>query len=173
MRYFILISFFLLSITLVAQNDQELIDSVVKLRKASKNSQIELKDRFNYARKAIALSKEIGVDSTILESNRSLSYLFLVEENYDSLYRVNSENLKLASKLQDSIKMAYASHNLAFHYYNNNKNDSSYYYFYNARKIYSNLKDRVNEVSTILSMANIQESERDYIGAEINLKKKN
>ncbi|MDA0177630.1 ATP-binding protein [Mesoflavibacter profundi] len=168
MRYFILISFFLHSITLVAQNDQELIDSVVKLRKASKNSQIELKDRFNYARKAIALSKEIGLDSTILESNRTLSYLFLVEENYDSLYRVNSENLKLASKLQDSIKMAYASHNLAFHYYNNNKNDSSYYYFYNARKIYSNLKDRVNEVSTILSMANIQESERDFIGAENN-----
>ncbi|MCP4054546.1 MAG: two-component sensor histidine kinase [Mesoflavibacter sp.] len=141
---------------------------ILKLRKQANNSDLNISKRFEYAREAILLSKKYDKDSTVLASNRVLSWLFIVSGQYDSLYRVNKENLKISTKIKDSLKMAYANNNLGFYFAESNKNDSAYYYYYNARKLYELLKDIQNESNIILNMANIQESERDYIGAEIN-----
>lgn len=148
--------------------DDSSISKIIRLRKLANKSDLDMSKRFQYARDAIGLSKELGKDSTILESNRVLSWLFIVSGEYDSLYRINKENLKISSKIGDSIKMAYANHNLGYYFYSQKRNDSSYSYFYNARKLYELLNDMQNESGVILNMANIQESERDYIGAEIN-----
>lgn len=144
------------------------ISKILKLRELANNSDLDISKRFHYAREAIDLSKDYGKDSTILASNRVLSWLFIVSGQYDSLYRINKENLKISAKLNDSLKIAYAHNNLGFYYSIINKNDSAYYHYYNARKLYELLKDIQNESNVILNMANIQESERDYIGAEIN-----
>ncbi|PSG88005.1 two-component sensor histidine kinase [Mesoflavibacter zeaxanthinifaciens subsp. sabulilitoris] len=141
---------------------------ILKLRKQANNSDLNISKRFEYAREAISLSKKYDKDSTVLASNRVLSWLFIVSGQYDSLYRVNKENLKISTRIKDSLKMAYANNNLGFYFAESNKNDSAYYYYYNARKLYELLKDIQNESNIILNMANIQESERDYIGAEIN-----
>ncbi|HIC30902.1 MAG TPA: tetratricopeptide repeat-containing sensor histidine kinase [Flavobacteriaceae bacterium] len=148
--------------------DKNPISKIIRLRKLANNSDLDISKRFQHAREAIDLSKDYGKDSTILESNRVLSWLFLVSQQYDSLYRINKENLDVSKKLNDSSKMAYANNNLGFYYYNKKKNDSAYYFYSNARKLFDLLKDRENEVGVILNMANIQESERDYIGSEIN-----
>lgn len=144
------------------------ISKIIRLRELANNSDLDISKRFQYAREAIDLSKDYGKDSTILESNRVLSWLFIVSGKYDSLYRINKENLKISSKIEDSLKMAYANNNLGYYFYSQKRNDSAYYYFYNSRKLYELLKDIRNESNVILNMANIQESERDYIGAEIN-----
>ena len=148
--------------------EESTILKIIRLRELANNSDLDISKRFQYAREAIDLSKDYGKDSTILESNRVLSWLFIVSGKYDSLYRINKENLKISSKIEDSLKMAYANNNLGYYFYSQKRNDSAYYYFYNSRKLYELLKDRENEVGVILNMANIQESERDYIGAEIN-----
>jgi len=144
------------------------ISKILRLRNLANNADLDMSKKFEYAREAISLSKNYGKDSTILESNRVLSWLFIVSGQYDSLYRVNKENLKISKKINDSLKIAYANNNLGFYFSQINKNDSAYYYYYNARKIYELLNDLQNESNVILNMANIQESERDYIGAEIN-----
>ncbi len=148
--------------------EEDPILKILKLRKQANNSDLNISKRFEYAREAILLSKKYDKDSTVLASNRVLSWLFIVSGQYDSLYRVNKENLKISTKIKDSLKMAYANNNLGFYFAESNKNDSAYYYYYNARKLYELLKDIQNESNIILNMANIQESERDYIGAEIN-----
>lgn len=148
--------------------EESTISKIIRLRELANNSDLDISKRFQYAREAIDLSKDYGKDSTILESNRVLSWLFIVSGKYDSLYRINKENLKISSKIEDSLKMAYANNNLGYYFYSQKRNDSAYYYFYNSRKLYELLKDIQNESNVILNMANIQESERDYIGAEIN-----
>ena len=171
MKHLILLYFFILifPFSLVAQKgNNTTISKILELRQKANNSEIDISQRFKYAREAIKASKIYGKDSTILESNRTLSWLFIVSFEYDSLYRINKENLKLSKKLNDSIKIAYANNNLGFYFANNNKNDSAYNYYSKARKLYSLLNDRKNEVNVIINMTNIQESERDYIGAEIN-----
>ena len=44
----------------------------------------------------------------------------------------------------------------------------AYFYYYNTRKYYQVTNQKELEASVLLNMANIQETERDFIGCEIN-----
>ncbi|MBQ0788239.1 MAG: tetratricopeptide repeat protein [Oceanihabitans sp.] len=124
--------------------------------------------RFEYARKAIKNSLVTNQDSTVLSSKRVLSYLFLIHGDYDSLFKINHENLKLATKIQDSIALANANNILGLYHHINEKHDSAYYYYFKAVKLFESLKDIRNQGEVLANMADIQETERDYIGCENN-----
>ena len=166
--FFILLFVVLYSNHLYSQKSDKNLVEIETLIDSARNNNYKIENRFLYARKAIKLSKLTKSDSIILNSNRVLSYLFLVNQDSDSLYRINKLNVKIASKLKDSLKVAFANHNLGYYFDLKKKNDSAYYHYYQARKIYAFLKERYNESDVLLNMANIQETERDYIGSEIN-----
>ncbi|WP_452222301.1 ATP-binding protein [Lacinutrix salivirga] len=156
------------TVVLQAQDNTEAsIENILKYRNLA-NSTEAIDKSFEYARKAIKLSNKLGLDSTKLASNKVLSGLFLVNGQYDSLYRINKENIKLATKLKDTLKIAYASENVAYHFLDSKVLDSSYYYYYNAQKYYRLKGKKQLVVGALLNMSNIQETERDFIGAEIN-----
>lgn len=170
MRYFLT---FLLSILFTYQihgQDKKklLYENIYRLRDSANNKSNEIENRFVYARKAIALSNQTRADSTILASNRILSYLFIINRDIDSLYGINYKNLKLASRLKDTLRMAYASHNLGYHFHETNKVDSAYFYYYKARKFYNSSNKKRYEAEILLGMARVQRAERDFIGSEIN-----
>ncbi|AXT21154.1 two-component sensor histidine kinase [Flavobacteriaceae bacterium AU392] len=122
----------------------------------------------SYAESAVEFSKRTNEDSIVLRSYRNLARLHLNQQNYKEFGKVNFINLELSEKLNDTVALASANNNLGWFYSTEAKNDSSYFYYSNAVKLYSKLKDNRNQGEVLLNMAHIQESERDYIGAEIN-----
>ncbi|RLD25798.1 MAG: two-component sensor histidine kinase, partial [Bacteroidetes bacterium] len=144
------------------------LDSIVELRKLSKDQNFELEIRLIYANKAVQLSLETKIDSTILRSKRDLSFVYLQMGNFNQFGTINHTNLNLAHKLNDSSAIAITNYNLGAYHHNELNHDSAYYYYSNAVKIYNKLKDIKNEGELLLNMADIQETEKDYIGAEIN-----
>ncbi|MBT8272324.1 MAG: tetratricopeptide repeat protein [Bacteroidia bacterium] len=134
----------------------------------AQNRDIQNKDRLEFALRAQELSKQIDEDSTILKSNRVLSSIYLDTDDYQPFGFINHENLKLSQKLKDSTIWAYSHHNLGYYFYTQLNNDSSYYHYFNAAKLYRALRDIKNEGEVLLNMADIQESEKDYIGSENN-----
>ncbi len=153
-----------------AQNEKlsAKLDSIEVLRNLSKDHNLELESRLDYAKQAVKISFETKIDSTILRSNRDLSFVYLQMEKYDLFKTINHTNLKLAQKLKDSSAIAIANYNLGVYHDLEVNYDSAYYYYFNAVKIYNKLKDIRNEGEVLLNMANIQESEKDYTGSEVN-----
>ena len=159
---------FVLSISINAQNESfyTKLDSIESLRKLSKNFSLDTEVRLAYARKASELSNEIRIDSTMLKSNINLSFRYLDMDKYNLYRQINHKNLKLALKLKDSVALGTVNHNLGWYHFVESQNDSAYYYYYKAQKIYSLLGDKQNESSVLLSMADIQETAKDYTGSE-------
>jgi len=168
LRFFVV--FYLLTGVVFSQNQNfTSFKKIDNLQRKANDESIDIEERFAYARKAIFFSKQSKNDSIILSSNRVLSLLFLKNGNIDSLYRINHENLKISTKLRDSLKMGYASQNIAYYFYETNVLlDSSYFYYSKARKFYNKTNQKKDEAAVLLNMATIQEVERDYIGSEIN-----
>jgi signal transduction histidine kinase len=144
-------------------------DSIYYYRNLAKNDQITTEDRIIYARKAITLSAKTDSDSTLLNSQRVLSFLYIIDGQIDNIKSINLDNLSLAKKIKDSVSIANAYYNLGYSYGKTQKVDSAYYYYFNAVKLYDKLEDFKNYAAVLLNMANIQESERDYIGAQNNV----
>lgn len=148
--------------------DDSLYSNIYKFRALAKDQSLTFNKRFEYAKKAISLSKQTKQDTTVLASNRILSYIYLLEGVGDSIYKINKENLRLSKKLDDTLKMAFATNNIAYSFELTNKPDSAYYYYYQAEKYYSQLNRKLNQIEVLYAMASIQETERDFIGSEIN-----
>lgn len=144
------------------------LDSIQVLRNLSKDRSLNYDKRLEYAKDASQLSLETNVDSTILKSNRELSFIYLIMGNYDLVKSVNHRNLILAHKLKDSIAIAVANHQLGYSFDEEIQSDSAYYYYTKAVNIYNKLNKFQLEGEILLNMANIQSSEKDYIGAEVN-----
>ena len=89
-------------------------------------------------------------------------------EKYDLYRNINYKNLKLAKKLKDSLSIVSAFHNLAWYHSLESQNDSAYFYYSNTLKFYTALKNIRGQGEVLLNIANIQEDEHDYVGAEIN-----
>ncbi|WP_272022246.1 ATP-binding protein [Olleya namhaensis] len=124
--------------------------------------------RIEYAQQAVILSKSKEADSTILNSNKSLSKLYLIKDDFKPLKSINIENLELAKKIKDSFAIADAYYILGYIDNLEAELDSAYEYFYKAYKVYRDLKNYEKEAELLYNMASIQLSERDFIGAEIN-----
>jgi len=144
------------------------LDSIQTLRKLSREPSLDLELRLKYAKQASHLSQEIGIDSTLLNSNQHLSFVYLYLGEYNSLRDLNHKNLKLAKKLKDSIALGKVHQNLAWYHRVESQNDSAYYYYYNAKKLYDGLNDELQIGEMLMNLADLQETAKDYIGSEQN-----
>ena len=100
-----------------AQGQTVALDSVFSLREQSKNNKLSIENRLSLAIKASQLSLKTDNDSTILNSNRNLSYLYLISGEYETFKLLSHENLDLAFKINDSIAIAASQSNLGWYYY--------------------------------------------------------
>lgn len=143
-------------------------DLILKYRSFAEDRERSIKDREFFAARAVSLSREFGIDSVILFSNRILSSVYLSASNYDQFAKINYINLKLAQKSSDSLSFGIASHNLGFYHSIKLQNDSAYYYYNVASKIYDRLGEVDGNIDLLPNLATLQVSERDYFGAEGN-----
>tara|TARA_R110002050_G_scaffold151350_1_gene278377 strand:+ start:4921 stop:6960 length:2040 start_codon:yes stop_codon:yes gene_type:complete len=151
-----------------AQNDNPLFqfDSIEKYRKLSENNDVSLEQRLKYAERSVDLSLKTKIDSTILLSQRKLSFIYLLMDSYSDYRDINFINLELARKLKDSVALAYTYNNLGFYHHQDFKTDSAYFYYSKALKFFDKLKMKNDEYSVLQYIADIQETEKDYVGSE-------
>ena len=152
----------------LAQRDNKILDSIFELRKLVNTDNITVDNKIKFAKRAYDLSILTKLDSTILESGRDLSYAYVIGNDFENYRFYNHKNLKLATKLQDTSAIANLNEHLAYYHYSVSKSDSAYYYYYNALKLYNYLKNPSKQVDILYSMANMQETEKDYAGSEKN-----
>jgi signal transduction histidine kinase len=157
-------------IFIVAQNNNSAsqFDSINQLRRLSRDGAISLEERLNYAQISVDLALKTELDSTILLSNRRLSSMYLLMDNYNSYRDINYLNLILANKLKDTVALAYTYNNLGFYHNQDYKTDSAYFYFSKALKLFASQKMLEDEFEALMYIANIQETEKDYVGSEEN-----
>ncbi len=168
--YFLSILFLGFSLIVTAQNSSQnkLLDSIQLLKQLSNDDQYSQSERLDYGQLASKLSLETKIDSIILSTNKNLATLYLDAEIYVLYKKTNLKNLNLASRLKDSFSMAIAYQNLAWYHYLESSTDSSYFYYSKARYIYNKLGRIQNEGEVLLNMADLQDTERDYLGSENN-----
>ncbi len=169
-RYFLVIPFLLFVFCVHAQSERQAVqlDSIIQLRKLSKDSELDANTRIQIAELACEISNELDIDTTKLSSNWNLSQLYLNFDRDKSFGKINLTNLELAKKLNDTLYKAYTYQNLGYYYTTQVQSDSAYYYYYKAVEMYDEVGDIRNKGETLFNMANIQETERDYIGSEKN-----
>jgi signal transduction histidine kinase len=160
--------FFIIAFSTLAQEKVDNLKEVISLRNESKNLSNSLKERLQFAIESVETAKRIKIDSSILLSNRQLSLLYYKNEQYEEYLDLTRSNISLAEKLNDSTAIAVANDNLARYYHSSKENDSAYYYYSHALKYY-NLTNKLKQKATILlNIADIQDTEKDYIGSEAN-----
>ena len=165
----IFIFIFFLNLPLKAQTStfNRQLDSIHYYRNLAIKS-VDIKKRIQYVKYAISLSEASGEDSTLLKSKRLLSTIYIQDLDVDALFRLNNENLKLAKKLQDSSAIANITNVIGWCYKEKVQIDSSYYYYYSSYKIFKALRKYKREAEVLFEMADIQFSQRDYIGCQQN-----
>ncbi|WP_239021917.1 tetratricopeptide repeat-containing sensor histidine kinase [Pontimicrobium aquaticum] len=166
--FFVMLSFISVCLSAQSKEPQVQLDSILNLRKLSNDRELSPDERITLANLAVQQSKELAIDTTLLKSSWNLSRLYLYFDLNDEFGKINKSNLILAKKLQDTTYIAYTYQNLGYYYKTQTQNDSAYYYYYNAVKVYDRMGDIRNRAETLFTMANIQETERDYIGSEKN-----
>ena len=142
------------------------LDSIIHFRNQSKKNSLTLEERLRLAKKASDLSSELKIDSTIVLNNRNLSLLYFMLEDYESFKRVNYENLRLATKLNDTLVIATANSNLAWYNHHFQQYDSAYYYYTKALKKYEEIDDFFGQETILQNISLIQLIEKDYVGSE-------
>ncbi len=158
-----------LSLTLSAQEQNQTIDSIINLRQLSNDESLSNKERLSYALKASDLSLKNSIDSTVLKSNRNLSYIYLVSGDYDMFGSSSLNNIELALKLNDSIAIATTYNNLGWYYYQiAGDNIKSYDHYLKALKYYIALGNLKEKAVVLTGIATIQDDEKDYFGSEEN-----
>jgi signal transduction histidine kinase len=122
----------------------------------------------SFAEQAVDLSERIKVDTTILLSKRNLSLLYFESQKFEAYKRVNQENLKLSKRLKDTLATAVANFNLGSYFRINIQNDSAFYYYSNALKLYKEINKLEQQAILLYYIADIQDTEKDYVGSEEN-----
>nr|WP_321221832.1 ATP-binding protein [uncultured Psychroserpens sp.] len=151
-----------------AQNNESIQREIISLRLKSKNQNNTLNERLDFATQSVELAQKIKQDSSVLLSNRQLSLLYYENEQYNDYLDLTRYNIILAQRLNDSTAIAVANDNLARFYHSEQENDSAYYYYSIALKHYNLTDDLKYKATILLNIADIQDTEKDYIGSEEN-----
>ncbi|RZN84224.1 MAG: tetratricopeptide repeat-containing sensor histidine kinase [Winogradskyella sp.] len=162
--FFVFIAFIGFSI-IEAQNLSNL-DSINKYYRLLKDTDRSYKERLNYTKNAIFYSEELGIDSIKLRVDRQISLIYFHNEMYNEYVTQNRRNLKLAEKLTDTSAITTASSNLGSYYHFIEQNDSSYYFYSKALEFYGPKTISEQKVEALLNLADIQQVEKSYLGAE-------
>ena len=160
----VLLLLFIVNISLFSQKREidKKIDSISFYLKNAKGS-----DKFLYLKRAVLLSEELKIDSLI--KHTSIEYAKQSYFRKDTLGLTFSVNklLKHFQLKKDSFSLAKAYHLKALNLKIKNNIDSTFYYFHKSKNIYIDLKDSIEIGRKLLSMANLQLNEKDYLGGEI------
>lgn len=148
--------------------EQIIVDSIISLRKLSMVDSLIDAKKIYYARQAMELSNESKIDSTILKSGRILSVVYMNTDRLDDYRFINSMNMRLATKLKDTSALAVANNNLGYYFLLQTQSDSAFYYYTESLKYYKSLKNNFRYSINLSVIADIQDLEKDYIGAENN-----
>ncbi|WP_243473767.1 tetratricopeptide repeat-containing sensor histidine kinase [Winogradskyella sp. MH6] len=168
-KIFCLLFIILISSAVYSQEKHELLDSIILLRENSTKSSLSKEKRINFAKRAVELSLKTKIDSTLLKSERNLSFIYLMTGEYDLFRDSTLKNLSFAQKLNDSSAIARSSSNLGFYYYQIADNTSeSYSYYLQALKYYDALNVLNEKAAVLTALATIQDDEKDYLGSEQN-----
>lgn len=144
------------------------LDSIFKLRELSQDYNYSSAEQIQFAEQAMVLSRELNQDSVILKSGRILSLVYYHNDR-DSLYlNINHQNLRLARKINDSSSLKVVNSNLGSFFHGKELNDSAFYYYSKALKLFIKSKDISGEARILINIADIQETEKDYVGSEEN-----
>jgi signal transduction histidine kinase len=160
----VLLLLFIVNISLFSQKREidKKIDSISFYLNNAKGA-----DKFLYLKRAVLLSEELKIDSLI--KHTSIEYAKQSFFRKDTLGLTFSVN-KLLNHFQlkkDSFSLAKAYHLKGLNHGIKNNVDSNFYYFHKSKNVYIALKDSIEIGRRFLSMANLQISERDYLGGEI------
>lgn len=167
MRVLKLIISFLFTLTSVLAQTKS-TDSIQFYLDSARQNSLDLSERLIFSEKASRLAHFTNNDAIILKADRYLSYMLYNNERYDDYLALNQQNLKIAVKLKDTLAEALITQNLADYYYENEVSDSCYYYSVKGIKLFKYLNRPVKEAQVLRNLADIQETERDYIGSEEN-----
>lgn len=161
----------LFNCTISATYSQNILHSrtyerIIEARKMANDNSLSLEKRLQHAQLAAKLSKEINVDSILVNSNRILSTTYLHTGDYDAFAKINHNNLTISKKIKDSLVMGIANHNLGFYHSTEMQNDSAYYYYSNAIDTYEKIDEDSRMIEVMANLSLIQYIERDYFGSE-------
>lgn len=157
------------SFVLQKNTDEKQLQLIQNLRSKAENHQYSMEERLYFAQKADSISRLLKQDSVVISTNRLRSTLFLHNGDYETFKQINQENLILATNTNDTLVVGIANLNLGFyHHYIDMKRDSAYYHYSNAIKIYDKINDQLRLIEALAYVSDLQETERDYIGAETN-----
>lgn len=149
------------------KKELEQISYIQSLRKQSQEMN-DYDSKVKIAKEACKLSIAMGIDSVLIKSNKNLSNIYLNADRIREFGAVNKENLELVEKIKDSTSLAIIHESLGYYYSELLQTDSAYFHYYNSLKFYQKQHKQKQQANVLLTMADIQETERAYIGAEQN-----
>ena len=151
------------SIIIAQSKSKDLINELIL---KSKNDKFSLDERLNDAIYSSELANKTENDSVILKTNRNLSMRYFQSEKFDKYINLNRSNFELAKKIMDSSAITVAGSNLGSFYRYLEKNDSSYFFYSQALKYYPPNDVSESKATALLYLADIQQIENIYAGAE-------
>lgn len=156
-------------LSLFSQTEKELeqINYIQSLRDQAKTLE-DYDAKVLKAKEACLWSERLGIDSVIIRSNKDLSNIY---QSFDKIHEygaINKKNLQLVEAVKDSASIAIIQRSLGDYYNKILKTDSAYYHYYKALKIFEVKNELVDQGDMLLNMANVQETEKDFIGSEQN-----
>ncbi len=151
-----------------AGRNDKLLDSISRLQEMAKATDFSIEERMRFADLAYQLSVENDLGSEALGSIKIQSNIYLGIDSMNLYFKANHRSLQLATTLRDSSSLAFILQSLGYYHGLESKLDSSYYYYYQAREMCKAIKDVQREAETTMSMADIQETAGDLVGAENN-----
>ena len=140
------------------------IDSLIK---ASRITSFSDSLRNYYLLKANEHIETLNNDSLKIKAYIRIAYSNLILGNIDNYGIICKKNLKISSMNSDSINVGRSLSDLGYYYQLKYKSDTAFHYYNKAFKIYKLLNNDLKCGKMLLSMATIQENEKDYSGSEI------
>lgn len=147
---------------------QVLFDSIQKLVTSSNADDFDELQRFEFAKRANALAKEVNNDSIYLSTNRNLISFYFQNENFEAYVDTNHKIIQLSEKLNDSLPLGNSHYAIGYAYSIQKLNDSAYYYYSKAAKIFDAIGNKPQLSYSLGSLSVIQLNGKDYFGADEN-----
>jgi signal transduction histidine kinase len=144
-------------------------DSINRLIQSFQNKSATSNDDFYWLEQAYDYAKSVKNQQLKLKLISKLSFRGIRSKDTALFRKINRSAINLGRKTNDSIVLAEAHWDLAVFFRRKKVLDSAYYNYLEAQKIFEQKSDHLNSGKLLLYISSIQESIKDYVGAETNL----
>jgi len=144
-------------------------DSINGLIQSFQNKSATSEDNYYWLEQAYDYAKSVNNQQLKIKLLSKLSFRGIRSKDTALFRKINRSAINLGRKTKDSIVLAEAYWDLAVFFRRIAVLDSAYYNYFEAQKIYDTKKNNLNSGKLLLQIGNIQESVKDYIGAETNI----